>query len=126
MTGNEKERGVIIVCAGHGKLAHAIATSACDLGIFTATIANDFDFELRKLDRISRQTAFTITELSDNLQDLHYIIDESLNALSLKKLRELMFIPVKVQINRSFNPKNHNLTIRNQLPQRIRINEKAE
>jgi hypothetical protein len=42
------------------------------------------------------------------------------------ELIKCRFIPIKVPINRTYNPKHHKLTIRNNLPQRMRINEKAE
>lgn len=42
------------------------------------------------------------------------------------KMIKERFVPVEVPINNTYNHKYHKTTIRNQLPQRIRINEKSE
>ena len=67
---------------------------------------------------------FTISMLD---RDLSYAVDESLNASSLRRLKELMFIPTEIKLKKSFNNhKKHRIQARNQLKQRIRVNEKPK
>lgn len=63
---------------------------------------------------------------SNGLEAIDVSFEKSLTELSLERLRELMFVPRKIQLKPIYNRKPLNRLIRNNLPQRIRLNENAE
>jgi len=75
------------------------------------TTLPDFDY---------RNTILTIR----HQREIEIKFTETKTQRSLRLLKERMFVNPKIKLKKNFNVKTHNLKIRNQLPQRIRLNEK--
>lgn len=66
--------------------------------------------------------SYTITH---NRCDIPIIVEKTLNQLSLEKLKESIFIPRKIELKRMYKPIFNKIVIRNSLPMKIKIDEKA-
>lgn len=64
----------------------------------------------------------------NDYDDIYIKTSETLNEMSLRRLRELMFVPRKTHIKKSFPIIKKQINIRNQLPIKFRIcdNNKLE
>jgi hypothetical protein len=118
---------MIIVVGGYDeKSLAALMKATAEYSGFTIACSTVPDNEPTQTNHLLMDDTFESYTLRPTVRDFEMYVDESLNASSLRRLKELMFVPQKLQLKPIYNRKPLNRNIRNNLPQRIRLNENKE